>query len=155
MTDDKQKIIDKIKKLLALATSDSIGEAAAAAAKAQELMEKHAIEEAMLRDQEPNNTSTPDITSVVLWRGGKVPSWMLQLACGIGEVNRCKVWFRSGRPSKGFDSLVVHRSGHAAEQMAGLVELGRDTGGAVGQLHLPGLDRRHAVFADALAACRT
>lgn len=105
MTQDKQKIIDKVRKLLALSTSDSIGEAAAAAAKAQELMEKHSILEAMLAD-EKHDTSDPTITSKVIWNGGKVPTWVLQLAVGIADVNRCKVWYRAGRRTKGYNGYI-------------------------------------------------
>ena len=128
MTEDKQKIIDKIKKLLALSTSDSIGEAASAAAKAQELMERHSIQEAMLRNQE-QTSSNPNITSIILWRGGKVPSWMLQLACGIGEVNRCKVWYRAGRRSKGYDGCIeAAGTAESLEKMSVLLDwLRRET----------------------------
>jgi hypothetical protein len=94
MTEDKAKIIDRIKKLLALATSDSIGEAASAAAKAQELMERHSIEQAMLVID--GESVDPAITSQTLWQGKcRVPSWILQLATGMAEINRCKLWYRS------------------------------------------------------------
>jgi hypothetical protein len=51
----KTEIISKIKKLLQLADSNknsNVEEAAAAAAKAQSLMEKHRIKKAMLNEKE-------------------------------------------------------------------------------------------------------
>lgn len=106
MSDDKQRIIERVRKLLALASekkNDSIEEAASAAAKAQELMEKYSIEEAMLGD---GSKPDPDITKRVIWQGGgeqsgKIATWLIQLASGICEVNRCRMWHRSmrqGRP---------------------------------------------------------
>ncbi len=49
---EKEKVLERIKKLLALATSSNEHEAAAAAAKAQELLLKHNLDESMLDDKE-------------------------------------------------------------------------------------------------------
>lgn len=52
MMTEKEKILERVKKLLALATSSNEHEAAAAAAKAQELLLKHNLDESMLNDEE-------------------------------------------------------------------------------------------------------
>jgi len=52
MADDK--VINKIQKLLALATSDNVNEAAVTAARAQELMTKHQLEMADLESMTPD-----------------------------------------------------------------------------------------------------
>lgn len=63
MTDNHEKIIDKIDKLLALSRSDNENEARAAMLKAQELIAKHNIDRAELGQEEEKNvitmTSTP------------------------------------------------------------------------------------------------
>jgi|GEM_PF-5700350 len=99
---ETEKIVEKIKKLLAMAGGNSINEAAIAAAKAQELMEKHSIIEAMLAEK----STDPTITQTSIWSGGKVPTWVLQLAMGLGEVNRCKVWYQAGRRSRGYNGYI-------------------------------------------------
>ena len=103
--EDKSKIIDKVRKLLALASdNDSIEESAAAAAKAQALMEKHSILDAMVAGERQD--ADPTITSIIIWSGGKVPTWVLQLSMGLAEVNRCKVWYHAGRRSKGYNGYI-------------------------------------------------
>lgn len=103
--EDKSKIIDRVRKLLALASNNtSIEESAAAAAKAQALMEKYAIIDAMVAGERQD--ADPTITSKVIWTGGKVPTWILQLSMGLAEVNRCKIWYHAGRRSKGYNGYI-------------------------------------------------
>ena len=52
-------VVEKIRKLLELSKSDNEHEAASAAAMAQELMVKHAIEEEEIRGRDPKSTSEP------------------------------------------------------------------------------------------------
>lgn len=117
---EKAKIIDKIKKLLALSKSDSVGEAAAAAAKAQELMERYSIESAMLCDGMPEQSF--QFITKRLWEGNKVPTWMLQLAVGVGGVNRCHVHFRSAR-RRGNETTTGHISVSGTEESIEKVQL--------------------------------
>ena len=47
-----EKILDKVRKLLALAESADIPEAAAAAARAQTIIDKHKVDIALLQEEE-------------------------------------------------------------------------------------------------------
>lgn len=51
---DIEKVIDRVRKLLALSTSANEHEAAAAAARAADLMREHQLEEAQMRVDDPN-----------------------------------------------------------------------------------------------------
>jgi len=93
-----QEILAKIKKLLNLANAPSAteGEAAAAAGRAQALMTKYQIEDAML-DLEENKEEPENIRD---WEdpldsSNRLPSWRAQLAMAIAAVNSCKI-YRNG-----------------------------------------------------------
>lgn len=94
MTDTK--ILDRIKKLLALAHGNAnANEAASAAAAAQDLMSRHAIDSMMLEtaasDEEPIETET-------LWVEGKRTStWRWRLAATLCRVNQCKAYYSYGK----------------------------------------------------------
>ena len=96
---DKQKIEDKIKKLLRLATSANVNEAAAAAGQAQALIEKYNIDLSMaeaegddgsepVRDWKPADNR--DIPLFVVKQ--RMPTWRWSLAWSVAEVNGCKPW---------------------------------------------------------------
>lgn len=90
-----QDIIDRITKLLALATSPNEYEASAAAAKASELLTAHNLR---LEDVKTSN-KLPDIpiekkeigsnSRKVHWKGG--------IANAIANANFCKMWWMGGR----------------------------------------------------------
>jgi len=96
---DKQKIEEKIKKLLRLATSANVNEAAAAAGQAQALVEKYNIDLSMAEaeggdDSEPVRDWKPadnrDIALFVVKK--RMPTWRWSLAWSVAEVNGCKPW---------------------------------------------------------------
>lgn len=98
---DAQRVIEKIRKLLDLAKStNSIGDihmAAAAAGKAQELIERYNIEAAMLFDEKPDKAA-PIVQRVIYQRPpgkGRVPTWILRLAGGIADANRIYYWYNA------------------------------------------------------------
>jgi len=110
MARSKEAIIETIRRLLALATSSNIGEAATAAAKAQELIERHNISEAMIQDAQDTASKGVDhndpVTRAILYNRatlryqgktarGRIPTWIIQLATGIVEVNRCRIYWNS------------------------------------------------------------
>ena len=110
MARDRASIIETIRRLLALATSECIGEAATAAAKAQELMERHSIQEQMVRDASTveADKNEPIIEKVIFSRNataegnkskGRLPTWVVQLADGVATVNRCKTLLYSSNYS--------------------------------------------------------
>lgn len=85
---DKDKVISKIKKLLHLADTaknSNVEEAAAAAAKAQALIEKHRIEKALLESE----LSSDGISWKLLVDKGKPENWKVFLAGVLAKVNGC------------------------------------------------------------------
>lgn len=81
MTEDR--IIEKIRKLLALATSSNEHEAAAAAAKAQELLLKHKLDISQIEEEEEEEVTMVDYDE-------RVPSgWRTQLVYGIAQATGC------------------------------------------------------------------
>jgi len=88
-----QKIVDRVKKLLALSTSNNEHESAAALGQAQALMLKYSIDAARLNpDQKLMET---DINS-----GKKFQQWELKLAGVVAHFNGC-VLFYSGIKGRG------------------------------------------------------
>lgn len=94
MTTDE--IIDKIAKLLRLSKSPNVNEAALAAAKAQEMMDKYRIDAAAV-DVNGDGQKNPDEpiedytkTEPLDKLGRKGASWKSILAGGLGRVNNCR-----------------------------------------------------------------
>ena len=92
---EKDKIIDRIRKLLELADTKhnaNINEAASAAALAQELMSRHAIDTAMLSTADAPEEA---IETDVLFASDKrhKSSWRGLLATALCDVNMCKVFW--------------------------------------------------------------
>ena len=90
-----QEIIDRISKLLSLATSANEYEASAAAAKAQEILTEHNLR---LEDIKSSHKS-PDIPieqTEILSSSRKV-YWRGFLANAIANANFCKMWWMGGR----------------------------------------------------------
>lgn len=109
MTVDREKILDKIKKLLALSNNNKdVNEAAAAAAKAQALIERYKIDMALDAAEEDVEAHEdgyvvrePIFDEKIVHRvihrfPGRVTTWKLLLAGHIGKVNGVKVWFTAG-----------------------------------------------------------
>jgi hypothetical protein len=101
------KVVDKIRKLLRLAESADVNEAAAAAGAAQRLMEEHRIDQAMISLDDDESDGTPDEEDIRSWAdeplesSGRLPGWKSQLAVAIAGVNGCQVFL--GRAYKGDD----------------------------------------------------
>lgn len=81
-------IIDKIQRLLRLAESDNVHEAALAAKRAQELMTKHAIEEAMLFENEEDDAVEDQLLHME--KGSRQARWKWALISSLSYVNGCK-----------------------------------------------------------------
>lgn len=112
ITPDTDHILDKIKKLLALSKNNSdVNEAAAAAAKAQALIERYNIRVALgdLGDLGEGDGPSPDkIQERILYKfPQRCTTWIVMLADAIGRVNRVKVWFNPGTGPSG-----RHRQGY-------------------------------------------
>lgn len=95
-------IVDKIRKLLALATSANEHEAASAAAMAQRLMIEHAVSEESVRGAGAREDEGP-IETEILQRyasvGGRsaIPSWHQTLAGAMSRHFLCRIWYTPGQ----------------------------------------------------------
>jgi hypothetical protein len=91
-------IVERIRRLLALSESSNVNEAAAAAAKAAELMAKHQIDQATL-DAEVDAPDEPVEAEDLLALGGKAQPWKMMLASSLASANGCATYtqVRSGR----------------------------------------------------------
>lgn len=87
----KENVVEKVRKLLALSQSDNPNEAASAAAMAQQLMEKHAIEMADV-EEEPEKVEWSDFGPKLKRKS----TWQGFLATVIAENHGCaSVWMGS------------------------------------------------------------
>lgn len=93
-----EKILDRVRKLLALSGSSNPHEAAVAAGAAQKLMEQHGIEAAMLDTEEEPIKAHDGFDE-----GRRVATWRSALATGVATANGCKA--------------VIHRSRDGARTM--------------------------------------
>lgn len=97
MTTKHDAIIDKIRKLQSLATSPNVHEAAKAAAKAQELIERYRIEAHLLDDAKVKETDEDLFDQVIhIFPGNAVTTWILQLASAICAVQGVKLYYSQG-----------------------------------------------------------
>ena len=103
-------VLDKVRKLLALAESDNVHEAAAAAARAQSLIEAHRLEGILAAEAA---AADDPIEELVLETSKRLRRWKTVLAGGLADVNGCMSFTReSGRVKE----LVV--LGRAADRSA-------------------------------------
>lgn len=94
--DDKvdDKIVDRIRKLFALATSPNEAEAALAMAKAHEMLKQYNLALADVQGGEK-----PDVQQVVVERGGKFSGWRADLLDAVARSNYCCMTWCSMRGS--------------------------------------------------------
>jgi len=90
---NKEKILDRIKKLLARAQSNNEHEAALAASMAAELMTEHQIAQAEL---DPDVSDVEPITEEAIDSDGKRVQWKLNLVGGLAVSLGCKHFFTAG-----------------------------------------------------------
>jgi hypothetical protein len=81
------KLIDRIKKLLALANSSNVNEAASAAAKAAELMGEHKLSEA---DVSANTDDGSTLVDLPLGAEGFLASWKFALVAHVARAFFCE-----------------------------------------------------------------
>ena len=107
---EQEKILDRVRKLLELAKSDNVNEAANAAAQAQTLMSRHAIDDAMLTTQTADEAIETDILSAA--EGRKLATWRWQLASALCYVNQCKGYASGANKS---EIRIIGRPSDAAK----------------------------------------
>jgi hypothetical protein len=90
-----ENIRERIRRLLALSESGNVHEAAAAAAKAQELMSKHSIDQAELAEQ-AGEVDEPLCEEDLQFFGARIVPWRGLLASSLARANGCdcynQVW---------------------------------------------------------------
>ena len=91
----KTEAIDKVRKLLALANSANENEAAAAAGRASDIMERHRLDAAMVAEAEQRDVEHEEAFSMnedqpAERAHARMPAWYWALAWAIAEANRCK-----------------------------------------------------------------
>ena len=111
-------IIEKIRALRALATSNNVHEALAASAQAQRLAERHRIDEAelLVLGGAPDEEVTIDGTPAVEWKARAV-TWQSHLVGVLAKHNGCAVYHEPAR--------------HAFEDWVALRVIGRPSDTAV------------------------
>lgn len=89
MPDDLKAVLTKVKKLLRLAAGNAnVNEAAAAAAKAQELVDRYKLELGELDGEIEEITSGEES----LFESGRTVKWKSLLALRLAHANGCHVW---------------------------------------------------------------
>lgn len=91
MARDTQALLARVQKLLALATSNNVHEAAAAAARAQALIEQHQLA-GLLAQGERDVVDIGDGRAAPLETGRRLRRWKVVLATVLGEHNGCVAW---------------------------------------------------------------
>lgn len=102
---DTDKILDRVRKLLALASSDNVHEAALAAARAQELIEAHRLEALLAAEAaaEALDAEAPleDGRADPLEVSKRLRTWRVVLATHLAELNGCLAYTdRVGRKKR-------------------------------------------------------
>ncbi|MEL6346843.1 MAG: DUF2786 domain-containing protein, partial [Myxococcota bacterium] len=81
---DTERLLDRVQKLLALARSPNVHEAALAAARAQELIDRHRLQALLDEDAEiEDGQETP------LEEGRRLRKWKSVLAQSLAQMNGC------------------------------------------------------------------
>jgi hypothetical protein len=110
------QVIDRVRKLLALSTSSNPHEAASAAARAQEILDRYELDRAMIEtspeldegEQEPVEDTRLG-GDLPLFEDKALPTWKSCLAREIAEANGCKV-YASGQRGEKAVAMIGRRS---------------------------------------------
>ncbi len=102
----EEKILDRVRKLLQLAQSDNVNEAANAAAQAQALMSKHAIETASLETPAIKDEQIAE-HEIQATEKTKKEAWKSSLSVALCEVNNLKYY--NYRSRGGFKYMCIGR----------------------------------------------
>ena len=165
-------VVRKVRKLLELARNNpSAEESAAAAAKAQELIEQHRIDEALLmaEQEKPAEEKLRDVSERVIYhfKGRNLVHWICSLGSGVAQANGLYSWhgWKNGRrtyeAAGPLDDLIavevlldwlVAEVGHliAQERREGRSEPGRSWGNSfrMGCAYMIGKRLREASYAN-------
>lgn len=99
---DTSEVLEKLRKLLRLSKSENIHEAAAAAAAAQRLMSRHAIDSSMVDPAGQDQAEEAFGNDFIYTCSGILPSWVLTLGYGVVEAIRLRGSYNSTRAASYF-----------------------------------------------------
>ncbi len=100
-----ENILEKIRRLLALATSSNVNEASVAAAKAQELMMRHRISQIEVETADDSRDDDDQIVdSEVMSTRSTIP-WRQGLIAGLAKANGCETYVQ--RRTSGMHYRIV------------------------------------------------
>jgi hypothetical protein len=92
----RESLINKVRKLLALSENNpELEEAKKAAAKAQELIARHNIQQAFLK-LEQNDATDADVMDTYIHKSGRVATWLRTIAYALSEANGCAMYYTVG-----------------------------------------------------------
>ena len=101
-----KKVLDRISRLLALATSSNVHEAANALAAAQALMDKHKVEECMLgNESEPSKVSAHKLNLYSFT--SRNPAWKWQMLWKVAKHNQCRPMSFQSEDRTRFEAGVI------------------------------------------------
>jgi hypothetical protein len=93
---ETEGIIERIRKLLRLAQSDNEHEAALAASRAAEMLERHNLDLAIVEAAGKAPETTVDVETLVLNPNGTSSRWQGVIASGLAKTAYCRVWYAGG-----------------------------------------------------------
>ncbi|TPV93706.1 MAG: DUF2786 domain-containing protein [Myxococcales bacterium FL481] len=103
------KLLERVRKLLRLATSDNVHEAANAAARAQELIDRHRIDaltRANLSRDPFDDTTVVEAIDEPLECSKRLRKWKVFLATSLAPTQNCRVYVLEPRPPDKQQRLV-------------------------------------------------
>lgn len=100
---DREKLLDRVRRLLRLAESDNVHEAASAAARAQALMSRYRIEAAALDTGGEDEHGIKDHRDAPLEASKRLRPWKTYLAGAIARTNGCRIYLHT----RGAERAVV------------------------------------------------
>lgn len=112
MDRDAAALVDRVRKLLALATSPNVHEAAAAAARAQAMIDDHRLA-GLLDEQDRADADVTDGQDQPLEQARRIRKWKTVLAGRLADLNGC-VAYTAGH--RGHQKLLL--AGHPVDRVA-------------------------------------
>lgn len=137
---DRDKLLDRIRRLLRLAESSNVHEAASAAARAQELMTRHRIAAAALDQDDGSEAGIVDHRAEPLDGSKRLRRWKTHLAVAVAQANGCRVYVLPRGKQR---ELILVGRAEDAELVRGLYEALRVQIEALTRKHCAGQERSY------------
>jgi len=124
-------VLDKVRKLLRLSTSSNPHEAALAAARAQDLIDRHRLSQTVLELDPPPSAPAVDREPIMNFKDApldgrpRLERWRTELAVAVARANACRIYLHGsslmlvGRPSDAETVRYLYgRLAHEVERLA-------------------------------------